>query len=309
MDLGKLRCLAEVRLNDQDLGVLWCPPWRVDVTDTLKPTGNVLEIDVVNVWANRIVGDLSLPEEERLTWTSLTDTISALKPDQSLVPSGLYGPVALCVTICVPPLAGIGAAAVDKPLIAYWTFDEDFGHRCADVSGNGADAAPQGGTGGLARTEGLFGNAMRFSGGHFLRTPGKPAFGELEQIALSAWVMPTEFAACNEIFRKEDGDARVLFSFQEEGSILSLGLNIGGYVECDAKIEPDQLLDGRWHHCAGTFDGHDDAACTSTESRLAQWRAGQRHGRRWRARAASVPWSVANAFRALSTISASTDRP
>jgi hypothetical protein len=37
---------------------------------------------------------------------------------------------------------------------------------------------------------------------------------------------------------------------------LSLGLNIGGYVECDAKIEPKQVLDGQWHHCAATFDGH-----------------------------------------------------
>jgi len=146
-------------------------------------------------------------------------------------------------------------AAVDKPLIAYWTFDEDFGHRCADAAGNGWDATPHVGTGGLARTEGLFGNAMRFSGRHFLRTPGKAAFGELDQIALSAWVLPTGFATYNEIFRKEDGDNRVLFSFQSEGNILSLGLNLGGYVECDAKIRPEQLLDGQWHHCAGTFDG------------------------------------------------------
>ena len=36
----------------------------------------------------------------------------------------------------------------------------------------------------------------------------------------------------NEIFRKEDGEQRVLFSFQETGTFLSLGLNIGGYLEC-----------------------------------------------------------------------------
>ena len=45
---------------------------------------------------------------------------------------------------------------------------------------------------------------------------------------MSAWVKPTAFEQYNEIFRKEDGDRRVLFSFQERGTVLSLGLNIGG---------------------------------------------------------------------------------
>ena len=47
----------------------------------------------------------------------------------------------------------------------------------------------------------------------------------------------------------------MLFSFQDNGTHLSLGLNVGGYVECDAPIRPEQVLDGGWHHCAATFDG------------------------------------------------------
>ncbi|MBX7258514.1 MAG: discoidin domain-containing protein [Candidatus Hydrogenedentes bacterium] len=97
LDLGALRSVAEIRLNGKDLGVLWCPPWRVDITELLKPTGNKLEIDITNVWANRILGDLDLPEEQRLTWTSLQETIAALKPGQKLVPSGLYGPVTITI--------------------------------------------------------------------------------------------------------------------------------------------------------------------------------------------------------------------
>jgi hypothetical protein len=93
LDLGTLRCLAEVRLNGKDLGVLWCPPWKVEVTGLLKPTGNAMEIDIVNVWANRIIGDMVLPPDKRVTWTSLGDTIMALKPGGRLVPSGLCGPV------------------------------------------------------------------------------------------------------------------------------------------------------------------------------------------------------------------------
>jgi hypothetical protein len=98
LDLGSLRSIAEVRLNGTDLGVLWCPPWRVDITGQLKPTGNLLEIDIVNLWANRVIGDAVLPKAKRVTWTSLSDTIMALKPDSRLVPSGLRGPVLLYTT-------------------------------------------------------------------------------------------------------------------------------------------------------------------------------------------------------------------
>jgi len=41
----------------------------------------------------------------------------------------------------------------------------------------------------------------------------------------------------------------------ENGTILKLGLNLDGYVECHGRIDPRRLLDGQWHHCAATFDG------------------------------------------------------
>jgi hypothetical protein len=66
--------------------------------------------------------------------------------------------------------------------------------------------------------------------------------------------MPTDLSGFREIFRQECGN-RLLFSFQESGAILSLGLNVNGYEECDAPIKPEKLLDGQWHHCAATFDG------------------------------------------------------
>ena len=78
--------------------------------------------------------------------------------------------------------------------------------------------------------------------------------GPIDKLSFSAWVQPSDLPAFREIIRQECPQ-RVLFSFQENGAILSLGLNIGGYVECDAAIEPAKVLDGRWHHCAATFDG------------------------------------------------------
>ena len=91
LDLGELHNLARVRLNGQDLGLVWCAPWHVDISRAVKPTGNELELEAVNTWANRIIGDLKLPPEQRLTWT--------VKPHHTanspLLPAGLVGPVTL----------------------------------------------------------------------------------------------------------------------------------------------------------------------------------------------------------------------
>lgn len=89
LDLGHLRELAEVRVNGKSLGILWAPPFRVDVAHAVKPTGNRLEVEVVNFWPNRIIGDQSLPNEERRTRTN----VRKLTKDTPLMESGLLGPV------------------------------------------------------------------------------------------------------------------------------------------------------------------------------------------------------------------------
>jgi hypothetical protein len=80
-----------VKLNGRDLGVFWKEPFAIDVTDHLKTGRNELEIRVVNTWANRLIGDASLPEDKRITWT----TWSPFKAGDSLQSSGLLGPVVL----------------------------------------------------------------------------------------------------------------------------------------------------------------------------------------------------------------------
>jgi hypothetical protein len=93
LDLGDVRDVAQVRLNGKDLGPVWTKPFRVDITEAVKPTGNVLEVEVVNLWVNRILGDASLPPEKRYTHTNIT-----YKKGEPLVESGLLGPVRLMST-------------------------------------------------------------------------------------------------------------------------------------------------------------------------------------------------------------------
>jgi hypothetical protein len=91
VDLGTIRELAEVKVNGQSCGIVWTPPFRVDITKALKPGVNQLEVVVVNFWPNRIIGDQSLPQAERLTRTN----IRQLTRRSPLMPSGLMGPVHL----------------------------------------------------------------------------------------------------------------------------------------------------------------------------------------------------------------------
>ena len=63
LDLGEVKNLARVKLNGTDLGILWKPPFRVDITSTARPGTNHLEIDVVNLWPNRLIGDEQLPPD------------------------------------------------------------------------------------------------------------------------------------------------------------------------------------------------------------------------------------------------------
>jgi hypothetical protein len=96
LDLGDFGMLAEVRLNGENLGITWKPPYVVKATDVLRAE-NLVEIEVSNVWKNRLIGDADLPQAERVTWLA-DDAIRkhpGLQPDAPLAISGLLGPVVL----------------------------------------------------------------------------------------------------------------------------------------------------------------------------------------------------------------------
>jgi hypothetical protein len=123
LDLGRVDVMAKVTLNGQDLGVLWKPPYRVDITSTARVGDNALEIAVVNLWPNRLIGDEGLPEDSERkgdgtlkTWPSwllegkpsptgrLTFSSWRLwEQDDLLQDSGLLGPVTIRAAALLPP--------------------------------------------------------------------------------------------------------------------------------------------------------------------------------------------------------------
>jgi hypothetical protein len=113
IDLGVVKNVAQVSLNGMDLGTVWTAPWRVDISGAVKEKGNQLQIEVVNLWPNRLIGDGKLPRDQRRTVTNVRTYDAVLPNDlldfwcpvceerkktgkaRELLPSGLLGPVTL----------------------------------------------------------------------------------------------------------------------------------------------------------------------------------------------------------------------
>jgi hypothetical protein len=121
LDLGELHDIAELEVNGQNVGVLWSPPYRTEITPYLKPGKNRLTVSVTNNWANRLIGDEQYPadfewgqdrSDEGRAMKAFPDWFLQNKPrpsegrktfnvwyyykkDSPLYPAGLLGPVQL----------------------------------------------------------------------------------------------------------------------------------------------------------------------------------------------------------------------
>jgi hypothetical protein len=87
--LTDVREIARVKVNGHDAGTVWAKPLVIRVDPFLKPGENVLEIEVTNLWPNRIIGDKQPGATERYTMTN----VRTYDADTPLLPSGLIGPV------------------------------------------------------------------------------------------------------------------------------------------------------------------------------------------------------------------------
>jgi Glycosyl hydrolases family 2, sugar binding domain. len=123
LDLGQVADIARVFLNGREIGVLWQPPFRANVTSFLREGANQLEIHVANRWINRLIGDEAIapgfryqkPGRSKFTDGRLLtfpdwlydpskranrprvsfSTWQHYDADSPLVPAGLLGPVKL----------------------------------------------------------------------------------------------------------------------------------------------------------------------------------------------------------------------
>lgn len=110
LDLGEVHDMARIKLNGNDLGIVWTAPWRVKIPAAALQKHNKLEVEVINRWPNRLIGDSKYPDDgtrddawpewilkglprnsKRLTFA----TYNFYDEKSPLLPSGLLGPVTI----------------------------------------------------------------------------------------------------------------------------------------------------------------------------------------------------------------------
>jgi hypothetical protein len=99
IDLGEMRDVADVFVNGKPAGILWKKPFCADVSELVRTGNNELKIEIVNLWINRLTGDmLSEPENRYCStnhpyMTSLNTNYYSGDETYHEQPSGLFGPV------------------------------------------------------------------------------------------------------------------------------------------------------------------------------------------------------------------------
>jgi hypothetical protein len=94
LDLGNVLEMASIKINGHAIPVRWSAPFVFDITAFLKTGSNQLEVEVVNLWPNRLIGDAKLPKDKRLTQTNIMK-YDVEDSEKLLRASGLLGPVTL----------------------------------------------------------------------------------------------------------------------------------------------------------------------------------------------------------------------
>lgn len=103
------------------------------------------------------------------------------------------------------------------------------------------------------------GQAMEFDGvDDYVSITNNEVLNPTSAITLSAWIKPFDITTNTyyEIIRQDpNASNRKIFSFQDNGTKLTLGLQTGGaYWETDTPITASEFTDGNWHHVVALYD-------------------------------------------------------
>ena len=93
LSLGKIIAVGRVFVNGKEVGPVWTSPYEIDITDFCTEKSNTVAIKVTNTWANNLIGEKQLPENERKLWT----IVDPYNTDSPLHNAGLLGPASIKV--------------------------------------------------------------------------------------------------------------------------------------------------------------------------------------------------------------------
>jgi hypothetical protein len=156
------------------------------------------------------------------------------------------------------PAYSTNGATWSNNYVAVWHLGEQV--TAGQTTGSHTDSTTNANTGTQSKngwTNGLIGRAQNFDRTATINC-GNRASLRPTNISISAWIKPRSinYTTYIEIYRKEDGNDRHLFSFQQDpGSVLAFGIAPGGnYAELQPDALPADYTNG-WHQVACTYNG------------------------------------------------------
>ena len=100
LTIGDINNVATVYVNGMECGTLWTPPYQLDISKAVKLGDNTIEIKVSNTWANRLIRDIDLPQDKRITWT--TAPLNLLQ-GKTLLKAGIEGEISIRQSLYADP--------------------------------------------------------------------------------------------------------------------------------------------------------------------------------------------------------------
>ena len=160
----------------------------------------------------------------------------------------MLGPMASSQSLTNPPPAG---------LIVWWVFDEGSGTTVEDASGNGNSGTLQGDPP-PTWANGVTSGALTFDGSQNYVQSDQAFNQTISAFTIEAWFAATSVSGENPAIVSTLGDdigynylADIVIYTNSVFNGNSIGLN----TRWDMLFAPLGLVDGNWHHVAGTWDG------------------------------------------------------
>jgi hypothetical protein len=85
--------IATVKINGIDCGTLWTAPFKLNISNAIRPGENKIAIEVTNTWRNRLKADEQLKPEQRTTYYNSPYSLS----NKAFLPSGIMGSIKLVI--------------------------------------------------------------------------------------------------------------------------------------------------------------------------------------------------------------------
>ncbi len=141
----------------------------------------------------------------------------------------------------------------DASLVGWWRLDNDgTGNKVIDYSGYGNHGTI---TGNPVYVPGPVDEAMEFNGNDYVTCGRDPELILTTGITAACWVRSSNFNGSWKVFMSFRGEGSRGWQLRQSSNHTDVSFTLRNTSAGDDQDTPVNVMDGEWHHVAGTYDG------------------------------------------------------